>query len=94
MSNSTIETGERKHLKLCHDDIQHIGKDVLLVVETESEATATRLREEGKRDSEINMLYTKSNTFTVVLQMIVLLWLEPRQYDLYIICQYYWSILT
>lgn len=46
MSNSTIETGERKHLKLCHDDIQHIGKDVLLVVEIESEATATRLREE------------------------------------------------
>lgn len=45
--------------------IQHIGKDVLLVVETESEATATRLREEGKRDSEINMLYTKSNNFTV-----------------------------
>ena len=45
--------------------IQHIGKDVLLVVEIESEATATRLREEGKRDSEINMLYTKYNTFTV-----------------------------
>ena len=74
MSNSTIEAGERKHLKLCHDDIQHIGKDVLLVVEIESEATATRLREEGKRDSE------KSNTFTVVLPRIVLLWLDPGRY--------------